>query len=149
METVMIPSMFPAAMPAYAQPAQGGSWRPAAHAQLRAYPISRPAEQHWRPSPIQLGQTISPAASIAKGADVLFSMFTAVGAMTVGIAAMTIGIGGEKSAVPGQGKPPSKTWRVIGGFTAGLGALMILLNVSKISAASEVIVPTTTVRTPQ
>jgi hypothetical protein len=144
METVMIPKMFPATMPAYAQN-QGGGWRPAAHAQLRAYPIARPAEQHWRPNPIQLGQIQqTPAASFAKGADVLFSMLTAVGAMTVGIAAMTIGIGGEKASIPGgQGKQPSPTWKWLGGITAALGLLTVLSNVSKISKISEVVTPVT------
>jgi hypothetical protein len=142
MNTVTIPNTFPAAIPAFAQ--NGGGWRPAAHAQLRAYPVARPVESHWRPNPIQLGQAqMTAPASIAKGADVLFSMITAIGAMTVGVAAMTIGIGGERSAIPGQGKPPSANWRWIGGITAGLGALMILSNVSKISKVSEVVVPVT------
>lgn len=144
MNTVVIPNMFPATMPPYAQ--QGGGWRPAAHSQLRAYPVSRPAEQHWRPSPIQLGQQAQPSASIAKGADVLFSMLTAVGAMTVGIAAMTIGIGGEKASIPGgQGKQPSQTWKWLGGITAALGLLTILSNVSKISKISEVVPQTASV----
>jgi hypothetical protein len=144
MNTVMIPNTFQAAMPVYA--GGGGSWRPAAHAQLqsvRVHPVARPVESHWRPSPVQLGQVQSAPASLAKGADVLFSLLTAVGAMTVGIAAMTIGIGGEKSAIPGQGKPPSANWRWIGGITASLGVLMVLSNVSKISKISEVVVPTT------
>src|SRR4029079_15816555 len=55
MDTVMIPNAFPAAIPAYAGP-QGGGWRPAPHSVLRAYPMARPAAQHWRPNPIQLGQ---------------------------------------------------------------------------------------------
>lgn len=137
METVMIPNAFPAAIPAYAQ--QGGSWRPTASSVLRAYPMTRPAAQHWRPAPIQLGQVQTPsaAASIAKGADVLFSLLTAVGAMTVGIAAMTVGVGGNPRAVPPTGA--SGTWKWIGGITAALGALMILSNVSKISKASEMV----------
>jgi hypothetical protein len=148
MNTVMIPSAFPAVVPAYAQ--NGGGWRPAAHAQLRTYPVARPVESHWRPRPIQLGQIQpTPAASFAKGADVLFSLLTAIGAMTVGIAAMTIGIGGEKAAVPGgPGKPVSSNWKWIGGITAGLGVLMILSNVSKISKVSEVVVPTTAAQRP-
>jgi uncharacterized membrane protein YdcZ (DUF606 family) len=94
-----------------------------------------------------MGQS-APPASLAKGADVLFSLLTSIGAMTVGIAAMTIGIGGEKSAVPGQGKPPSLHWRWIGGVTAALGALMVLSNISKISKVSEVVTPTTTAQLP-
>lgn len=148
MNMVMIPKAFPATIPAYAANVQGGSWRPAPHSQVRAYPISRPVESHWRPGPVQMGQAAAPA-SIAKGADVLFSLLTSIGAMTVGIAAMTIGIGGEKSSVPGQGKPPSVHWRWIGGVTAALGALMILSNVSKISKVSERVPPTTTAQLPQ
>lgn len=145
MNTVMIPSMFPAAMPAYAQ--QGGPWRPPEHSQLRAYAVNRPVESHWRPGPVQLGQAQpAAAASLAKGADVVFSMITALGAMTVGIAAMTVGIGAEKSGVPGG--PPSKqaspTWKWIGGITAALGLLTILSNVSKISKVSEMVPQTTT-----
>jgi len=139
MNTVMIPNAFPAAIPAYANPVQpgNGSWRPAAHS-VPVHLMPRPGQPHWRPS-VHLGQATPPAASLAKGADVLFSMLTAIGAMTVGIAAMTIGIGGEKAAVPGQGRPPSLTWRWLGGITAGLGLLTILSNVSKISKVSEVI----------
>lgn len=148
METVMIPNAFPAAIPPYANPVpQGGAWRPAAHAALRAYPVTRPAQQHWRPAPIQLGQTQQPAASIAKGADVLFSLLTAVGAMTVGIAAVTVGIGGDSKASPPV--KPSPTWKWIGGITAALGAVMILANVSKISKASEMVPQTATVQMPQ
>jgi hypothetical protein len=147
MNTVMIPNAFPAAIPAYAGGPQGGPWRPAPHSVLRAYPITRPAEQHWRPSPIQMGQLQQPAASIAKGADVLFSLLTAVGAMTVGIAAMTVGIGGDPKAMPPV--KPSQTWKWIGGVTAALGALMIISNVSKISKASEMVQPTATVSVPQ
>jgi hypothetical protein len=149
METVMIPNAFPAAIPPYANPVpQGGAWRPAAHAALRAYPVTRPAQQHWRPAPIQLGQQQpTAAASIAKGADVLFSLLTAVGAMTVGIAAMTVGIGGDSKASPPV--KPSPTWKWIGGITAALGAVMILSNVSKISKASEMVAPTASVQIPQ
>ena len=144
MDTVMIPNAFPAAIPAYAGGPQGGPWRPAPTSVLRAYPMTRPAAQHWRPAPIQLGQTTQPAsASIAKGADVLFSLLTAIGAMTVGIAAMTVGIGGDPKAVPA--KPASPTWKWIGGVTAALGALMIISNVSKISKASEMVQPTVSV----
>ena len=143
MDTVMIPNAFPAAIPAYAGP-QGGGWRPAPHSVLRAYPMARPAAQHWRPNPIQLGQLQpTPAASIAKGADVLFSLLTAVGAMTVGIAAMTVGVGGNPTAMPPTGA--SGTWKWIGGITAALGALMILSNVSKISKASEMVPQTVSV----
>jgi len=148
METVMIPNVFPATMPAYAGP-QGGGWRPAAHSVLRAYPMGRPAQQHWSPGPVKLGQVQppSPAASIAKGADVLFSLLTAVGAMTVGIAAMTVGVGGNPKAVPPTGS--SGTWKWIGGITAALGALAILSNVSKISKASEMVPATASVSIPQ
>lgn len=149
METVMIPNAFPAAIPAYAGP-QGGAWRPPAHSVMRAYPMTRPAAQHWRPAPIQLGQAQpvpSPAASIAKGADVLFSLLTAVGAMTVGIAAMTVGVGGNPKAIPPTGA--SGTWKWIGGITAALGALMIISNVSKISKASEMVPNTVSVQVPQ
>jgi len=140
---VMIANAFPAAIPAYAGP-QGGGWRPAPHSVLRAYPMARPAAQHWRPNPIQLGQLQpTPAASIAKGADVLFSLLTAVGAMTVGIAAMTVGVGGNPKAMPPTGA--SGTWKWIGGITAALGALMILSNVSKISKASEMVPQTVSV----
>lgn len=148
METVMIPNAFPAAIPAYAGP-QGGGWRPPAHSVLRAYPMSRPAVPHWTPGPVKLGQAqpVTPQASIAKGADVLFSLLTAVGAMTVGIAAMTVGVGGNPKAVPPTGA--SGTWKWIGGITAALGALMILSNVSKISKASEMVSPTASVQIPQ
>jgi hypothetical protein len=106
--------------------------------------MARPAAQHWRPNPIQLGQLQpTPAASIAKGADVLFSLLTAVGAMTVGIAAMTVGVGGNPKAMPPTGA--SGTWKWIGGITAALGALMILSNVSKISKASEMVPQTVSV----
>ena len=144
METVMIPNAFPAAIPAYAGP-QGGGWRPAAHSVLRAYPMARPAVPHWTPGPVKLGQAqpVSSQASIAKGADVLFSLLTAVGAMTVGIAAMTVGVGGNPKAIPPTGA--SGTWKWIGGITAALGALMILSNVSKISKASEMVPQTVSV----
>lgn len=140
MDTVMIPNAFPATIPAYANGA-GGSWRPAPMRDLRAYPVSRAAETHWNPTPRRLGQAQTAPASIAKGADVLFSMLTGVGAMTVGIAAMTVGVGGNPRAQPPTG--PSGTWKWIGGITAALGVLMILSNVSKISRASEMVVATT------
>lgn len=149
MNTVMIPNAFPAVMPAYAAP-QGGGWRPTPNSVLRAYSMTRPAVPHWRPGPVQLGQAQpvqSPAASIAKGADVLFSLLTAVGAMTVGIAAMTVGVGGNPKAIPPTGS--SGTWKWIGGITAALGALAILSNVSKISKASEMVPRTASVQMPQ
>lgn len=146
MNTIVIPTPFPATMPVYAGP-QGGAWRPAAHS-VRAYPMSRPAQQHWSPGPARLGQAQPAAASIAKGADVLFSILTAVGAMTVGIAAMTVGVGGNIKAMPPTGA--SNTWKWIGGITAALGALVILSNVSKISKASEMVpAATATVQLPQ
>lgn len=144
MNTVMIPNAFPAAIPAYASP-QGGAWRPAAHSALRAYTVSRPGVPHWDPAP-RMGQTQQAPASIAKAADVAFSLIAAVGAMTIGIAAMTVGIGGDSKASPPV--KPSQTWKWIGGITAALGALMILGNVSKISRASEMVVPTTTAQRP-
>jgi len=142
MNTVMIPQAFPAAIPVYAN--NGGSnWRPAPNRDFRAYPIPRAGETHWSPGPRSLGQAQpTAAASIAKGADVLFSMLTGVGAMTVGIAAMTVGVGGNPRSSPPTG--PSGTWKWIGGITAALGVLMILSNVSKISRASEMVVATTT-----
>lgn len=147
MNTVVIPTPFPATMPVYTGP-QGGAWRPAPHSALRAYPVARPAQQHWNPGRVQLGQAQPAAASIAKGADVLFSILTAVGAMTVGIAAMTVGVGGNPRSMPPTGS--SNTWKWIGGITAALGAIVILSNVSKISKASEMVqVPTATVQMPQ
>jgi uncharacterized membrane protein YdcZ (DUF606 family) len=73
---------------------------------------------------------------------VLFSLLASAGALTVGIAAMTVGIGGDAKAVPV--KPAVTAWKWIGGFTALLGAAMIMINVSKISKFSEMASVSTT-----
>lgn len=104
-----------------------GGWRPSPQ-QAPAYQPRALGQARWQP---QLGQ----AASVAKGADVLFSLLASAGALTVGIAAMTVGIGGDPKAVPA--KPAASAWKWIGGFTAALGALMIVINVSKISKFTE------------
>lgn len=110
-------------------PQVGVGWKPSAPMQ----PLHRPAALARPPLAARLGQT---PISVAESADLLFSMIAGVSAMTVGIAAMTVGIGGEKSAIPGVSKSPSKTWKVIGGVTATLGAIVILLNMGQLSVAS-------------
>ena len=107
-------------------PQIGVGWKPSSP--MKGYQPALP-----RMSGARLGQ---PMVSVAESADLLFSMITGVSAMTMGIAAMTVGIGGEKSAVPGVSKAPSKTWKVVGGVTATLGAILILLNMGQLSAAS-------------
>ena len=118
---------------------------------VQVAPFTAPA---WRPaSPVPAyhraelarapGKMLGQAVSVAEGADLIFSLITGVGAMTVGIAAMTVGIGGgarAASAIPGVPAPaggaPSKTWKVIGGITATLGAISILINVGRLSKVS-------------
>ena len=120
-------------MPVAASPFVGASWRPAPP--MPAYHRAELA----RPTNKMLGQAVS----VAEGADLLFSLITGIGAMTVGIAAMTVGIGGgarPASAIPGAPAPaggaPSKAWKWIGGITATLGAISILINVGRISKVS-------------
>lgn len=110
-------------------PQVGVGWKPSDPMR----PVHRPAVLARPPLPVRLGQ---PVISIAESADLLFSMVTGVSAMTVGIAAMTVGIGGEKGTLPGTSRGPSKTWKVIGGVTATLGAIVILLNMGQLSATS-------------
>jgi len=140
MNTVAFPRTVPPVIPALG--AFGGSpWRPAPQVPA-AYHQPRLAQAQWRPP------RLAQAASLAKGADVLFSLLTGVGAMTVGIAAMTVGVGADPKASPPV--KPSHTWKWIGGITAALGAFMILINVAKISKFSETL-PTdsTASRVPQ
>lgn len=112
-----------------------GGWRPSPQ-QAPTYSPRTLGQAQWRP---QLGQ----AASVSKGADVLFSLLAGAGAMVVGLAAMTVGIGGDPKAVPA--KPSSASWKWVGGFTALAGVLTILINVSKISRFTEMAaLPSTT-----
>lgn len=133
METVMMPRAVPAAIPMHS------GFRPASPAAaFRVTPMTRPGVPQWRPAHA-MGQA-QPPMSVSKGADVLFSLLTAVGAMTVGIAAMTVGIGSGE----GPARTVSPTWRWIGGITAALGTLMIIGNVAKISKATEMVPASTT-----
>lgn len=99
---------------AQAQPQQG-AWRPAPRAHHYQHQMGRPH---------RLGQ-----ASIATGADVLFSLVTGVGALVTGIAVATM-VGADKDK-------PRPTWKWIGGIVTALGILTILVDVGKISQFSE------------
>lgn len=119
-------------------------WRPSPQ-QAPAYQPRALAQAQRRP---QLGQ----AASVAKGADVLFSLLTGAGALTIGLVAMTVGIGSSTTTETKEGTVTvektvfkrSGTWQWLGGFTALLGIATILFNVSKVSRFTEMATVSTT-----
>ncbi len=124
MNTIAMPGSVPAVVPVL------GGWRPSPQAAAPAYHAPVLGQARWKPQLSQQG------ISVARGADVLFSLLTGVGAMTIGIAAMTVGIGGTVGTGAPAGASPSTGWKVIGGITAALGALVIMANVLNLGQLS-------------